>query len=379
MDLVKLVPIADLDVSGHYRKHVGDLDDLADSIDRLGLLHPIVITPDKRLIAGLRRYQACKDVLGWTEILCRVLDLESMLAGQYAENEVRKDFTASERVAIAKAIEAEIGHRSGRPSTKQPSQGGNRKSNGSNDKKKVAEMPPFSGGQKTRDAAAEGAGFGSTGTYRQARTVVEEGEPEVVEAMDNEEISIAAAAEVAKLPPEEQKEEVKKRRGGGRKKKAESTEDEEVPPQAASGPTDGIGLPVPERVADVFASRKLFAEARALYKQLTTKLNELASHPVADQRLRKDMAYRESAGKGYYRHKGLEGVWTLLKFWRPWVAECPYCNWEHPGEYDPECKGCLGAGWATWEVWRRTSPEMQQAVKELLPAESQPVTDEDEE
>jgi len=78
MDLVKLVPIADLDVSGHYRKHVGDLDALADSIDRLGLLHPIVITPDNRLIAGLRRYRACKDVLGWTEILCRVLHLESI-------------------------------------------------------------------------------------------------------------------------------------------------------------------------------------------------------------------------------------------------------------------------------------------------------------
>src|SRR5436309_2489766 len=97
MDLVKLVPIADLDISGHYRKHMGDLDKLADSIDRLGLLHPIVIAPDNRLIAGLRRYQACKDVLGWTEILCRVLDLDSILAGQYAENEVRKDFTPSER------------------------------------------------------------------------------------------------------------------------------------------------------------------------------------------------------------------------------------------------------------------------------------------
>ena len=143
MDLVKLVPIADLDISGHYRKHMGDLDKLADSIDRLGLLHPIVIAPDNRLIAGLRRYQACKDVLGWTEILCRVLDLDSILAGQYAENEVRKDFTPSERVAIAKAIEAEIGNRSGRPSTQPPSQGGNRKSNGSNDKKKVAEKPPF--------------------------------------------------------------------------------------------------------------------------------------------------------------------------------------------------------------------------------------------
>ena len=36
-------------------------------------------------------------------VLARVVDVSSILAGEYAENEVRKDFTPSERVAIAKA------------------------------------------------------------------------------------------------------------------------------------------------------------------------------------------------------------------------------------------------------------------------------------
>ena len=36
-----------------------------------------------------------------------ILDLESLLAGEYAENEFRKEFAASERIAIGAALEAE--------------------------------------------------------------------------------------------------------------------------------------------------------------------------------------------------------------------------------------------------------------------------------
>jgi hypothetical protein len=40
-------------------------------------------------------------------------------------------------------------------------------------------------GQKTREIAAEKAGFGNAETYRQAKTVVQNASPELVEAMDN--------------------------------------------------------------------------------------------------------------------------------------------------------------------------------------------------
>jgi hypothetical protein len=43
----------------------------------------------------------------------------SILAGEYHENEVRKDFTPSERVAIAKAIERQIGNLQGQRTDKQ--------------------------------------------------------------------------------------------------------------------------------------------------------------------------------------------------------------------------------------------------------------------
>ena len=51
----------------------------------IGLLHPIVIRPDGKLIAGERRLRAAK-LLGWTEIPVTVVDLDDVVRGEFAEN-----------------------------------------------------------------------------------------------------------------------------------------------------------------------------------------------------------------------------------------------------------------------------------------------------
>jgi len=97
------LPIASIRVGNRTRKDVGDLASLAENIAEIGLLQPIVVTPDGRLIAGLRRIQACKK-LGWKTIPVRVVDLECVVEGEFAENVFRKDFTLSEIAAIAKRL-----------------------------------------------------------------------------------------------------------------------------------------------------------------------------------------------------------------------------------------------------------------------------------
>ena len=42
-----------------YCMDLGDLRPLVDSISEVGLLHPVVVTPEGRLIAGQRRLDAC--------------------------------------------------------------------------------------------------------------------------------------------------------------------------------------------------------------------------------------------------------------------------------------------------------------------------------
>lgn len=108
------VPVASVVVGERHRRDMGNLDALAQSIRDEGLLQPIGITSDNHLVFGERRLRACADILGgWTEIEARVVAVSSIAAGEYAENEVRKDFTPSERVAIVDALRAEIGNRQG--------------------------------------------------------------------------------------------------------------------------------------------------------------------------------------------------------------------------------------------------------------------------
>ncbi|MGA2186509.1 MAG: MT-A70 family methyltransferase [Bryobacteraceae bacterium] len=96
--------IDQIQIGFRYRKELGDLRALADSIAEVGLLHPVVVTPEGRLIAGQRRLQACRH-LGWTDVPVTVVDLYQAARGEAHENFVRKDLLPSEIVALKRAIE----------------------------------------------------------------------------------------------------------------------------------------------------------------------------------------------------------------------------------------------------------------------------------
>src|SRR5262245_26577719 len=160
---MRLYPIAEIIIKNRVRKDFGDLQCLADSIAEIGLLQPIAITKDSELIFGERRLRAVRDILGRHEILAREIDLEEIVLGEHAENELRKDFTPSERVEIGKKIEAWLGNRSGQRTDLQP-----------------RENFPEVKGKRTNDIAAERAGFGNRRTYEQAKKVAEQGASELI-------------------------------------------------------------------------------------------------------------------------------------------------------------------------------------------------------
>jgi N6-adenosine-specific RNA methylase IME4/ParB-like chromosome segregation protein Spo0J len=98
------LPIADIRIGKRHRRELGDIDELAASIQETGLLHPIVVTPAGRLIAGERRLKACK-ALGWDKVPVTVIDIDKIARGEFAENHFRKAFTPSEAADIADALE----------------------------------------------------------------------------------------------------------------------------------------------------------------------------------------------------------------------------------------------------------------------------------
>ena len=136
--MLKDVKIADIKIGKRHRKDMGDLTSLAESIRQIGLLQPIGVTDKFRLVFGERRLRAQRDILKKKSILARIVNVSSIVSGEYAENEIRKDFTPSERVAIAQTIEQQVGNRQGQRT----------------DKTLRGKIPEVVPGKRTREIAA---------------------------------------------------------------------------------------------------------------------------------------------------------------------------------------------------------------------------------
>ncbi len=92
------IQIFQINVNDGRRKVDPDaVQEMADSISKVGLLNPITVDQDYTLIAGLHRLEAAK-LLGWTEIECTVSGLEGLEAelAEIDENFVRKDLSDAE-------------------------------------------------------------------------------------------------------------------------------------------------------------------------------------------------------------------------------------------------------------------------------------------
>jgi hypothetical protein len=100
----EVLKIDTIKVGQRHRHDLGDIESLAASIKAVGLLHPPVVTPDRKLIAGKRRLAACKH-LGWESVPVTVADLDHIVRGEFAENAHRKDFLPSEIASIMRELE----------------------------------------------------------------------------------------------------------------------------------------------------------------------------------------------------------------------------------------------------------------------------------
>ena len=176
------VKISDIKIGDRFRKDLGDLEGLAQSIKNGELLQPIGITPGHELVFGERRLLAYRDILGQETIPARIVDVQSVLLGQIEENSLRKDFTLTERIAIVDSLRS-FEH------------GGDRRSDQARNSKL---------GSLTLADACKMVGL-SEDTYRRAKFVMEAGVPELAEAIDSATMSIHAAETLAHAPVEAQK------------------------------------------------------------------------------------------------------------------------------------------------------------------------------
>lgn len=166
------VKIKQVRVDGRHRQHMGNIDELANSIEEIGLLHPIVIDKDNNLIAGQRRLWAVRQ-LGWETVPANVVDYlddaTSLLIAERDENTCRKEFTPSEAVVIGRRL-AQL-----EKSKAKERQGGPGRD-------RSGKLPEQSKAQ-TRDKVGQAVGM-SGKSFEKAKVVVESGDKDAIAEMD---------------------------------------------------------------------------------------------------------------------------------------------------------------------------------------------------
>lgn len=103
----KIVKVEDIKRENRIRFDMGDLKELAKSIEEFGIIHPPVVDQNLVLIAGGRRLAACDEILKWEEIEVDIReDIDELTRRELEleENVQRKDLTWQEQVEAQKAI-----------------------------------------------------------------------------------------------------------------------------------------------------------------------------------------------------------------------------------------------------------------------------------
>jgi len=107
--LVDAKPLKEISLKGVFRQELGDIDALADSIQRLGLLSPVVITEAGQLLCGRRRIQAVRQ-LGWDTVPCwvatSITDQQARTLAMWDDETLRKPWTPIEQAEAYAAWEA---------------------------------------------------------------------------------------------------------------------------------------------------------------------------------------------------------------------------------------------------------------------------------
>lgn len=166
-----LVNIDDIEVTDRFRRDLGDVSQLAASIVSVGLLNPVTVSADMKLIAGERRIAAHR-LLGLAEIEVRVAetisDARDFLVAERDENTQRKEMLPSEAAALGMAIE-----QLEKPAALE------RRAHGQTAPGRNAPGPGTTSveGLRTRDIAAEAVGL-SEPTYRRIKQAIETADDE---------------------------------------------------------------------------------------------------------------------------------------------------------------------------------------------------------
>ena len=191
------VQVDSIKVFGRIRKEISKIKELAENIERHGLLNPITVMGDGasgfRLLAGLRRLKAVR-LLGWSEIYVKVVspaDAVEVLHVEISENEAREQFTVAEQLYYGGLLEEAEKAQAKERMVKGGAEGGSIAGKGrpkSDVGHRGKDDRPYPYGKQSRDVI--GAKIGMSGRQYSRAKYIKANNPDVIERIDNGETSI---------------------------------------------------------------------------------------------------------------------------------------------------------------------------------------------
>ena len=174
---LQTLEIEQVRVGQRVRASVGDLTALGASIEKIGLLHPVVLRPDYTVVSGLRRLEAFK-ALGRATIPALIVEgfdeTLRLLRAENDENVCREPFTPEEMVTMAGKL---------RPSLAEEAKERQRKHGGTAPGKKntPGKLPEVLGEARDQVAKVVGASYK---TLERAEAVVASGDRVLIDKMN---------------------------------------------------------------------------------------------------------------------------------------------------------------------------------------------------
>lgn len=236
------VNIEKIKVEKRIREDYGNIKELAEDIEKNGLINPITVAPVNgryQLVAGARRLKACKS-LGIEEVEVKEVPLkcyEEALKVEISENELRKDFNLKERQRYMKKL-IKI-----------------KKSTGANL-------------HQAEEEAAKEIGIGSRRQYYKEKYVAENADPDLIDQLNKNQISTHAAYKQLKEDKEEAERKLKEEKQKNKNLKQKLEEKQSKEPEVVEK----------EVIPDDY--KKMKKENRKMKKELQQKrdqLNQLSS------------------------------------------------------------------------------------------------------
>ena len=359
---VKLVPISSIVVPEDRKRSVKALGELSASIQALGLLNPIILGKDHKLIAGLHRLRAC-EALGWKEIPAVVMqfsELDAELA-EIDENLCRAELTVLERAE--QTLRRKVIYEQKHP---EPRRGVAGVAVSNRNQGKITQPTNLSVVSFSADTAAKTGGH-ARGVERDVQ-VAQGIAPAVRETIRNTPLAdhqgdllalarIEAPAEQAAAADLVVRGAAKNVPDALKQLEGESTSDAETTEVVR----DHLGQVISDpEIAEAYTT--LNARIDAMVLPLRTASRAWGKHfheeLVAARKLRFVEA-SEYMGLRAQAEQKLKDYIGLLQLHRPY-ALCPYCKGEPLGKNRLKyCRGCGGGGWVARDTYESAPPELQ--------------------